>query len=93
MVGVHGNDTSRKVATKGTTQHKLAAVFCTTPHGKSDVLERAPSGKGKQQGYQHQLRHFGHHAPINEETSMTAVKRLAGHEACHLTFCLKDTAQ
>ncbi|KAM1458123.1 hypothetical protein ACFX13_036077 [Malus domestica] len=52
-----------------------------------DALHSASSSK--QQGYQHQLHHSGHHAPIDKETSMTAVKRLADHEACHLTFYLK----
>ncbi|KAM1862152.1 hypothetical protein ACFX14_002653 [Malus domestica] len=33
----------RKVVIKGTTQHKLAAVFCTTSHGKNDALQQAPS--------------------------------------------------
>ncbi|KAB2604851.1 hypothetical protein D8674_037138 [Pyrus ussuriensis x Pyrus communis] len=32
-----------------TTQHKLAAVFCITPHGKSDTLQQAPSS-GKRHG-------------------------------------------
>ncbi|KAM2824537.1 hypothetical protein COP1_034436 [Malus domestica] len=30
--------------------------------------------------------HSSHHAPIDEETSMTAVKRLAGHKARRFTF-------
>ncbi|TQE10883.1 hypothetical protein C1H46_003456 [Malus baccata] len=54
---------------------------------KLDALHSASSSK--QQGRQHQLRHFSHHASNDEETSMTAIKRLAGHEARRFTFCLK----
>ncbi|KAM1535273.1 hypothetical protein ACFX1Z_014293 [Malus domestica] len=35
----------------GTTQHKLAAAFCTTPHGKGDTLEQAPSSIDKEGSY------------------------------------------
>ncbi|KAM2258727.1 hypothetical protein ACFX1S_003786 [Malus domestica] len=54
---------------------------------KLDALHFTSSTK--QQDRRHQLRHFSHHAPIDEETSKIAVKRLAGHEARRFTFCLK----
>ncbi|KAM2824536.1 hypothetical protein COP1_034435 [Malus domestica] len=58
---------------------------------KLNALHFASSSKrqGQQQGCQHQLRHSGHHASNDKETSMTAVKRLASHKAQRITFCLK----
>ncbi|KAM0986023.1 hypothetical protein ACFX14_013265 [Malus domestica] len=52
-----------------------------------DALHSASSSK--QQGCQHQLRHSGHHASNDEETSMTTVKRLVGHATRRFRFCLK----